>query len=423
MATGIQIGRIGLNDVDVSAPRAWDETADEFRIDLMVSCANATDMRVLAQQLRGYPNPDEPVIPIIMATSIDETPTAFYEVLRCSVQRGVSMECAFVLSASLDCRRISSGHVPVIEDYYAGALMSNAVTFTSTNERYNWAVPSTAFDRNGPTAGTWTTRTLANGGTLAFYYKTGVAAFSQSLVFSCEPADYYVGACLIEAKLAGDSDYHKVTGQHVENLPTSWRLSNEVVRMTKTAGSGTFDVEWWAGAAWETARTVTVAGHNAGELYDCYGFSILRNGPETIRVRTLWIPETITTGGRVIIDFTLRRGDRNVLAVLKCDTADRWSVKNSDAAAFSGITGGATKTANDSDGNRISNLTPHDVDKTLTAGAGGLLKVKSGADTTQFVFGVGCEIGGTGSSTPDTYLSETAGFFGYVAELQRVRGR
>lgn len=425
--TAVQVGVIALDNatitpINIQAPRQVTQTRDAMGLSIRFETDTAAELSALIQQFRGYPNPDEPIVPIIRTGGDSWGQTGWYGIDAIDVLHGVDEgNAAQVAEVEIACRRIPGHTVPVIEDRYRGVLLDNSLAFADGSQRYTWAVPAAAYDRDGPAAGTWTTR-VTESGTLAFWYDDTLAAFSDTLFYALDPEDAYIGACLLEAKLGGGSTWYAIPGRAMENLPSSWRLSNGILRATKTAGSGSIDIEWYDGvSAWESATTITLSGGTYGDLYDCYGAFPLRVGPETTTLRTLWIAEDVTTHGRLTVDLIVRRGDRTLKGIIKCDTTDTWGIRSNEAAAFNSITGGVTKSTNDASGNRVSHLTPHTVTKTLTAGAGGLCELSVAA--ANFVFGVGCEIGGTGSAAPNTYDGERDAFFGWVQESARVRGR
>lgn len=419
--TGLQVGRIGLNDVTLYAPHSGTESATEWSISGQFAADTAAQYFTLAQQIRGYPCADEPIVPVILSGDIIDTyRNGFYEVVSASVSRSVGGgEFGRIGDFEFTFRRPTGKSAPAIEALYAGQLLSNSVSITSTNERYMWAVPATAFDRNGPAGGTWRTRSTSTGDLAFWYNKT--AAFTSNLYWADAPENFYTGAACIEARTGGDTSWHTVVGNDVENLPDAVRIHNGIVRVT-FQGSTSFIVEWWNGESWgESFQRYIVTGDTFGQLNDCTSVSVIRNSPEEVRVHATYGAALVSTSGRIAIDFKLRRGARMVTAVLKSDVPQAWSVQPNGGGAYNSVTGGVVRSANDSYGNRDILLSPSTVTKTLAGVNGGKIILSSSAAT--FVFGIGLELGGTGADYPDIWNSERDGFFAVVGEWHRVRGR
>lgn len=186
----------------------------------------------------------------------------------------------------------------------------------------------------------------------------------------------------------------------------SWQLTNGLVMAVPGPEPGQITVLSWSGSAWEspTELNLTIA---AVSLSDFSGVSILRNSPEATTIRLNVATTAETAFGN--LDLTVRRGDRNVLGVLRLLGAAGLAV--GVTGAFTSITGAVRQTANDDDGNRA--VLSSAAGTLSTAGGGGAASTVSG---TVLDFGLGHEIGGSGAAGIETAQSLANQYAAFVSE-------
>jgi hypothetical protein len=120
--------------------------------------------------------------------------------------------------------------------------------------------------------------------------------------------DYYTAACEITV------DSYVRAGAVAPNTPTSWTLSNGLVRVSATT-NGALNVEHYDSTAWRSV--VWKVEVDASAVGDWKGIRILDNRPERAAIR---LTQSRSNQGRWTLDVGVRRGSRIVDGVLHSDT-------------------------------------------------------------------------------------------------------
>lgn len=415
-------GPVGLGDVELIAPYEASDSGDEVSFTAQFTADTPALWRAQAQQLVGCANnPDERAFELTFDRTnplLDPAFIGWYEPLDIAVDRPLAGEHACVGELSMTLRRITGYSAPRIESLFDTWILANTIPVTDGYQRPHWAIPSALIEFDGPAGGTWGTRQSSTG-ELRFWWDsrtdTNRDGFADSLFWCPAEGHAYDGAATIECKLDDDSDWFTITGLWAPNQPQGWRLGNGCVRCWWDGTTLRF--EWYDGSVWETQIGVNLFGSlAAGDLATLTSATPIRNSSEECVIRTTWFCESVETMGRVVVDLVLRRGSRMVTGILKCDTADKWAIQEVTETNCNTITGGLLGAA--INGNRFLLMSADTVTKT-TADALMVLDTSS----TSFVFGVGCEIGGSGSSTPNNYASELLGFLAAGSERKVIRER
>jgi hypothetical protein len=158
--------------------------------------------------------------------------------------------------------------LPVVESIVTGALRQNDHAITSTGARPFHAVPGSRTSYVwGPTAifiGSDETRTV-EGGTVQWRNSRESGdppLYSGTAVWSCQPEDWYEGACSIETLV--DGEYLPNAG--TSTLNDTWRASNGLVRFWTTAGSDDISFQWFNAGAWSAAVAFTLEDGNSDPI-------------------------------------------------------------------------------------------------------------------------------------------------------------
>lgn len=184
------------------------------------------------------------------------------------------------------------------------------------------------------------------------------------------------------------------TGTNLVVSGSAWSLGNSLVRVTPAA-SATLSVDTWDSGAWAAKPwNVSVAGSGAA-LGVPDAVTVLRNDYELSTVRLVW---DRASGGRAVLDLTLRRGARTVEGYLQTGAANTLAVYLGTASAGTSpaSAGYVTATANDADGNRYVAVSARSF--TALTVQGGLQK----AATRTLDFALGVAFNGSAAQAGDT---------------------
>lgn len=419
----MQIGKAGI-DNPVEAPMSMTVAADEISLVAAIGGRELTDAEywALIYQCAGYPNADEPIAPVVLtnapaaATEFDTYLSGMFEIISVDVTRSHPDELSHVAELSLTVRRPPGWACPQQEVLVQADLLSNTISYGTGFKTPWWAIPGDAFDIAGPPAGgTWTTRATEDG-TVLFWYDTNLTGQIEFLgTYSVAPADHYQGGCGIEQQAAGGSDWLQVCGLQCENEPTKTRITNKRVRVTLTTAG--FEVQWWDGSAWTTAKEFELTAGSTESAWNTV--TVLHSSPERI---TICASKSQTSGGergRIFAWFTLLRGATTLIVSVKSDIASNWRIgRTTNEAAAAIPTGVSSGCIADAGTNRFMLMTPSDATADTTVGALAL-DVAAG----ECVFGVSMDLNYAASADPDEYDSLQAQFFAVIGQVLRIVGR
>jgi hypothetical protein len=438
MTTEIQVGRLGV-DVDMVAPSVWSARGEDVTVGGTITASSVSEGTVLRDQVLGLAvGRDEPIVPV--SCSWDATLDGYYELAGVEVEEGLMSPVDGSRRWRMSLRRLPGWQAPLIESVLHGALRTNSHSILTASTVPFLAVPAVAGEALDPGgAGTLTvgTRTAADGA-LDFLYGANSLLYGTVMSYYLPPASFYVGSPKVEVDV-GSGTWRTVTGRLVRNSPTAVRISNGLVRFTfKATGSGYWctSIEVYDGVStWDTltgAQTgtdvatlkpnLTTGGASLTMITDLKAVTVLRNSSCEAALRFTF---GTSTPAVVFADVSLRRGDRLLRCRVSSPTLEtEWGVKMDTYVGVSdmtALTGGLRSDDDDDAGNRIV-LTSHNAftdrsnvdshlafSKTVSAGA--------------FGFGIGVELGGSGSSGQNTAQNLCYQFHAAQSERVFITGR
>ena len=382
-----------------------------------------------AKQILGLLDGDEPTVPCTFSDAPDLD--GYYTVAdaTCDYRMIGSSSLNALVPWSITLEQVDDFRQPRLELAASYGLLDNARSITTYTSLQGFPGDSVVYlaafdpDENG-------TRLVGDGsgnGVSWLSDTTTAAATSGVGAFVVPPANYYVGGCRVEHDL-GSSTYRHAVGR--PDFPSAGvtgsnsgvlRLQNGLVRATFTYSNATVSqwvVEWWDGSQWDASTEFAVVGFgNHGELA-LHSATILRNTAEMCSVRFRVLGASAGTEGLTQCDFTIRRGLRWVWVRPAGDLAPAsgWRIQFNTSVASTSITGGIRRTSNNAGGNRellasAANATADTTNGRLTA-----------SSSTTELFGVGCEVGGSGASaaTRAAAAEQMEEFFAAFSESARV---
>lgn len=429
---GCTLGRVGRttaqggDGLTLESPKRIAQNGDRLRVggEFAVTAAHG---RVLAQQLMGYPDPDEEVIPFAYdATDSGGVLDGYYFV------DGITVDwvklAAGLFSWDANLTRVPGFGAPLFEIVCTGALRSNVHSIT-TASAYAWVgYPSAASAVRfaGAASNTAVTEYGASGNDVIALYATGTPIYTEVLLYSVGVADFYDAACTVwtgtrvGSSTAPDVSGHRlIVGTQAANVPTAWMISNDLVRVLPGPNAGEILVGQWedsahspAGAnAWTyKAYKIIKNGATGTSAGDGDTFTIIRNGPECVTVR-VWFDH----GSQVAsyTDFTLRRGSpvvEGVSTIVGTSATLAHGVGRYSTEATSSATGGIIATSDDANSNKFRIRSP----QTVTAdNTNGTIYLTSAAQ--RFAFGIDTDY--------FSGIDVTDGYWGAVTHRQSMTVR
>lgn len=336
---------------------------------------------IMAQQVTGYPNPDEEVVPFTYdATLAGGVLDGFY----------------FCDSTNVDWAKLAGGMfaweavlVPVpgrqCPTFEIDCLGSNRDTAHAITE-WSWVgLPLAAQTRaevfesrlTGYVTATITGADSSGSATL-YAAPTGskTALYADRFQSSQNPDYYYYGGAAIQVSVDGGTTWTTVTGRdlpftYADHVATRVRLvhglgSNAAIRFTlpDTSDVVTLSNYDFANAAYESKSfTATTAGSTATPIAfnSQYPVTVLRNDPVACSVR-VWYD----TG---YIDYTLRRGSWVIEGRAVSMAANQsFGIYHATTKAGTGVTGGIDETTATADGNKYQLRSPSAITAETTKG-------------------------------------------------------
>lgn len=406
---GIGTGNGGVLPTTWGA-RAWDMDGDEVTLAGFLHAPGVGDALALRQQILGYAeNTDEEVIPITWAA--DSTINGYYRVRKAAVaMKGPSLAHG-LFEWEMQLERVAGYASPLFESILLGA---NVVNAHSASGQTPWhAVPAavTEYSKEGVTASY--TRTGSDGAvqfSVLDDYDTG------SLRFYLAPEDYYIGAATFE--LGSSNLFRSIVGLQAENLPTAWRLSNGLVRVTPSTTTGQLDISHYDGTSWDAAKTFQLLINGSHVVNAFTTVTVLRNSAEEVVIRLGCATAGGLAVGPVTVDLVLRRGDRIVRGYIESEQPYAWRVQRASSEAATALTGGIRATSNDASSNRFVLFAAKAFTSVLGSGA-----LYSSSAVTGFDFGIGSEVAGSGASAPNAAADLAHQYFAGQSEQMLVVAR
>ena len=214
------------------SPNVIRQDGDRLRVGHTGYHFDGNEGQVMAAQVTGYPNVDEPVIRFTYdPESVTGQFDGFYVCVGTTVDWVKLAANLFAWEADLE--RVPSWQIPLWELVSGGTLRSNAHSIAIGATIPTVGAPVGAFSAT-PGFETATTRTGEDGAVPVFYDASTPTTYKLTPSWKVSAADAEKGAARLEVSYNGGSTWDVVVGRQVQNLPTFWRLSNSLVRVTAT---------------------------------------------------------------------------------------------------------------------------------------------------------------------------------------------
>ena len=242
-----------------------------------------------------------------------------------------------------------SGEI-VFESRFTGALLDNDHSVTSTTNQFH-APPGNHYNYYNPSEPTDGTR-LANdetstvtGATTTLRLKTDSNLRSANSIYHVEPADFYKGGCLIKTgtynsgftstnnvQTFSDTNNEIRNGLFSTNNPTTLTIENGLIKIQFNASttkalftSYIYDVaDYQSSKDWVFSKGTPTGSNQLGNNWQGWStMQILKNLPECATVRCTTYLNADSKDGRLVVDFTLRRGSHHVSIVANQYQASR----------------------------------------------------------------------------------------------------
>jgi hypothetical protein len=193
----------------------------------------------------------------------------------------------------------------------------------------------------GSTIPTVVTRTGSDGAMTVY---RGVAV-DENPRWGASPTAYLAGRC----RLIDQNALERVATQF-DLAATGWEIHNGLVKVSVNAGTGLFNISAYTGGAWQSKLWELF--HSTGPAVTLgvpdYA-TVLRNDYECVSVR---ITKSLAPG-RVMVDFTLRRGSRFVEVYVQHQFGTTLKIVRNTTEASTASTGYIVATAADGASNKF----------------------------------------------------------------------
>jgi hypothetical protein len=359
----------------------------------------------------------------------DSTYDGYVKIRSSSVQTQRYVRAGFNYSVDFEymCR---SGEIQ-FESRFTGALLDNDHSITSTTNQFH-APPGNHYNyyhTGQPTDGTRLSKDLtstATGATTTLRLKTDNNLRNANATYHVEPSDFYKGSCRVSTGTFSDTSTTTAlevrNGLFSTNKPTNLSIENGLIKVdfdTSTTqalfDTYIFDVsDYQSGKTWAFSKGEPTGSDQLGD--DWLGWrtmQILKNHPECITVRCTTYLNADSKDGRLVVDFTLRRGAHHVSIVANSYVAARFNLSLATASGTDAATGTGyiiDDTASPEDGNKwilgsaedSASSISYDVTREMLYKNGSQMKVFLGYELAQEDASINA--GDTATSIRDQYL-------------------
>ena len=354
------------------------------------------------------------------------------------------------LSYSVDFEYLGRSGEVVFESRFTGALLDNDHSVTSTTNQFH-AAPGDHYNYYHPSEPTDGTRlakdetSSVTGATTTLRLKTDNNLRTANAQYHVEPEDFYKGACLIKTgtyykgftSTSNNVQTLTDTGEEIRcglfstNKPGSLTIENGLVKVEFSASTTQalfntyiFDVsDYQSSKTWAFTRGApSGSDHLATNWLGWRTMQILKNHPECATVRCTTYLNADSKDGRLVVDFTLRRGSHHVSIVANQFTASRFNLSLSTYSGTDASTGTGyiiDNTSSPSDGNKWIFGSPDSAASSLLFDVGREMMHKNGSQMKAFI---GYELAQEDSSvnSADSATSVRDQYFDNVYEYQKL---
>lgn len=347
MATAFTVGRVGTTLTDVHLSEL-DHRPGVIAVGGTLNESNPTVAEVLVEQMLGYVESlDEPYVPVTWGCAQGNTITGFYRVRDVSSRAITRLTDRGMYEFSIALERVRGFAAPLFEAVILGGKRAGVAAGVTDIAWQALPAAGTGYE-NGYVTPTVATIGSADGNLTEYTGGTNIL-YDARASFYLAPESHYIGAATLTVGGV------VVTGRQVRNTPTSWTISNGVIRLSGVTASGAVLLERWStGTTWVSLGQWQVGTYGVvmGDplLPAPHALTVIRNSPECVTIRlTHDVGSTVTNGKfAVAIDYSLRRGSRAVEACLSTRGSYRWRVLT--PLAYTGTVSGGGCTAAASNG-------------------------------------------------------------------------
>ena len=422
------LGRVGLDVVanSVDAPATWEVSGDDIRWGGVLRASSVADVKFLRGGLNGLVgNPDEPWVPFTWS----EDPALWDMMVRVNSVRVGTVPLSltagwFPFDVSMT-RLPGTANAPLVESRLLGALRTNSHSIVKGSTVPWWATPTDATQDLTVYGITAATRTGSGGSVKVQYTTTGTLLYDARPTMQLAPSDWYDMAAKVELSSDGGSTYRAIVGRQITNLPTAWRLSNDLVRVTYGGSAGLLTVQHYSSAAsaWQNAKTYKLTFGSTPAVIGAFStLTVLRNSPECVSIRLATELDSSTLPWPTNVDLTLRRGSLFVEGFVSrpADPSGagpvgyNLGIYRNTAEAATAHTSGVHATSADAGTGGGKYILTTSAAKTNDLTQGGFYLNGGGTD---MPFMIGYEP--SSAAGPDTFTNQVYAYFAAVTERQQ----
>lgn len=201
-----------------------------------------------------------------------------------------------------------------------------------------------------------------------------------------------------------------IAGKYYKGPVDGITLDNDLVRVTGRTTTPSLDLSFWDGTAWR-AKAIDVWFNLTPLVFS--KVSILENRPEVCVVQ---YEASISGGGRVTLDCTLRRGMRVALFQMSAHQNNFLSVSPTPTEAMTKTSERELSNLVDANGHRLLIGSP----RTWSQTAGTGLLTRTGAKSLSFYVGLQLSGAGSGDTAADLSMQAIGALWEQVRTLRRA---
>jgi hypothetical protein len=312
--------------------------------------------------------------------------------------------------------RVADWRTPRVDAFSVYGLINNGVSITATTSYLSAPPDITQWSQSRDAL-----RTTSDG--VSEVNIAGETASSSGTVaypsYTVPIASYYKGGARVFYDPNNDGTQRLVVGRKgMATRLDDILITNGLVRVSWSAA--TISASWYSGdsgvaGTWESASTFYLTAGTFGNV-SVDTATVIQNTPECVTVRYQGHSAIgLGTGIYQTIDVSVRRGSRTVSCYVQSTSTAQWLFGQNSAPAMTAVgTPTIRYTSNDADGNRLF--------LTSTQGSADTTNKRVGNPSTRtdFNFGFGFELGGTGSTSLATITNQIQDYFNPVTTTERV---
>lgn len=421
--TLLAIGRV-FDGLDV-APSTLDVSGRTLTLTGPCQAGTYDQLRAVRERFEALvDNQDELTVPVTF-TGTDGSVDGWYRPRRASWRQDAASPYNAVAFWSVDLERagdqgaaqqleLTSGHT-----VRANQNSVDTADYAGTSGWMDW-IPSAATDWYSGALGTTSSRSCDDGFSGAALGLPLSAAGEANWAYSLIPSRAYEAACSIRCLYGASAELVGGRGGAGAFQAGGWVLSNGIVRVKQhPSNNSAIEVEVYDSGSWVRLHSGVGwaneidygGGSTAAWNIHTAGVTVLRNGPDAAAIR-LAIANTAFSAlfGRVWLDLEVRRGDRHITGVFRCDTRGSLGgqialepTSSIAATALLSPTAGLRATSNDSNGNRAVWACGGAVALTHNTTTGRIIQSSGGGTTgNELTFCVGVELDGSSAAGAHT---------------------